>query len=224
MRTREDGGATLSPGPDRQTEFPIALETFARAKLVRAPFEYVVVPGFVPRDIARAAAASFPDSYHPGVLPVPSVAPDTAFGALLRAVRSPEVTRAFGQKFGLPLSTDTLMVTMRARTRTIDGTIHTDSESKIVTALIYLNDSWDDPGGRLRLLRGPDDIDDMIAEVPPEAGTLIAFHRSDCSWHGHKPFEGVRRSIMLNWMTDAATARRELRRHWVTDRIKRMFG
>jgi hypothetical protein len=73
-------------------------------------------------------------------------------------------------------------------------------------------------------LRGPNDIDDMIAEVPPEAGTLIAFRRSSRSWHGHKPYDGVRRAIMLNWMIDAATARRELRRHAVSAGIKRLFG
>ena len=44
----------------------------------------------------------------------------------------------------------------------------------------------------------------MIAEVPPLAGTLLAFRRSENSWHGHKPFDGLRRAIMLNWMTTAA--------------------
>jgi Rps23 Pro-64 3,4-dihydroxylase Tpa1-like proline 4-hydroxylase len=116
------------------------------------------------------------------------------------------------------------MITLRARTRPIDGRIHTDSETKLVTALIYLNGDWTEPGGRLRLLRGPDDLEDMIAEVPPMAGTLLAFRRSDCSWHGHKPFDGERRAIMLNWMVDAATARRELRRHAVSAGIKRLFG
>jgi len=139
-------------------------------------------------------------------------------------VRSSAVTEAFGEKFGLALNTETLMVTLRARTRPADGTIHTDSETKRITALIYLNNDWEDAGGRLRLLHGPDDIEDMIAEVPPEAGTLIAFRRSGRSWHGHKPFDGVRRAIMLNWMVDAATARRELRRHAVSAGVKRLFG
>jgi len=33
----------------------------------------------------------------------------------------------------------------------------------------------------------------MIVEVPPSDGTLVAFKRSDNSWHGHKPFSGKRR-------------------------------
>jgi hypothetical protein len=59
--------------------------------------------------------------------------------------------------------------------------------------------------------------------VPPIAGTLIAFRRTENSWHGHHPFVGVRRSIMLNWMVDAAAARRELRRHAVTAGLKTLF-
>jgi SM-20-related protein len=142
----------------------------------------------------------------------------------LHALRDPLVTAVFATKFDLELSTESLMVTLRARTRPFDGVIHTDSETKLVTALIYLNSDWTNEGGRLRLLRGPNDIDDMIAEVPPEAGTLIAFRRSNRSWHGHKPFAGERRSIMLNWMVNPATARRELRRHMVSAGMKRLFG
>ena len=200
------------------------LDRFADTPLTREPFEFLVVPGFVPRAVAEAAALSFAAPDLPGVLPAPRAEPDTAFGRLLHTLRQPALTRAFGRKFGLTLSTDTMMITLRARTRPFDGVIHTDSETKIITALIYLNNDWDDAGGRLRLLRGPNDIDDMIAEVPPEAGTLIAFRRSSRSWHGHKPYDGVRRAIMLNWMVDAATARRELRRHAVSAGIKRLFG
>jgi hypothetical protein len=203
---------------------PIAYELLAQAKTVREPFEYLVVPGFVPHDTARAVAAAFPGPSMPGVLPAPEPPPDNAFGDLLRALHSPRLSFAMGAKFGLTLDPGTLMVTLRSRTRPVDGRIHTDSETKVITALIYLNSGWSDPGGRLRLLRGPDDIEDMIAEVPPMAGTLLAFRRTDRSWHGHKPFDGERRAIMLNWMVNAATARRELRRHAVSAGIKRLFG
>lgn len=199
-------------------------QRFATTPLQRWPFDYLVVPAFVPRPLALAAAAAFPGPDLPGVLPAPVAPADDAFGHLLRALRSEDLTRAFAEKFGLPLTTDQLMVTLRARTRPIDGRIHVDSPSKVVTALIYLNDGWSpDAGGQLRLLRGPHDLEDMIAEVPPMAGTLLAFRRSDHSWHGHKPFEGRRQAVMFNWMTDAATARRELRRHALSAGIKRLF-
>jgi len=203
---------------------PVDLARFHDTPLTRTPFDHIVVPGFVPHDAAVAAAAAFPGPDLPGVLPAPTETGSDPFGRLLHCLRSNEVTEAFGEKFGLELDPATLMVTLRARTRSADGSIHTDSETKVVTALIYLNDTWSNDGGRLRLLRGPEDIDDMIAEVPPLAGTLIAFRRTPNSWHGHRPYEGVRRAIMLNWMTDAATARRELRRHVVSAGFKSLFG
>ncbi len=197
---------------------------FAATPLQRDPFEFLVVPGFVPAPVALAAAETFPGPDLPGVLPAPTVAPNSAFGRLLATLRGERLTGAFAEKFGRTLSTDRLMVTLRSRTRLGDGRIHNDSATKVITALIYLNGAWGDTGGQLRLLRGPHDIDDVIAEVPPLAGTLIAFARSDRSWHGHKPFEGQRRAIMLNWMTDAATARREWRRHALSAGVKRLFN
>jgi hypothetical protein len=178
----------------------------------------------VPPSAAQAAAASFAAPNLPGVLPPPQPPPVTPFGDLLVALQDSRLTAAFAEKFDLRLSPAQLMVTLRARTRPVDGRIHTDSPTKLVTALIYLNDGWGDGGGRLRLLRGPNDIDDMIAEVQPLAGTLVAFRRTANSWHGHKPFEGPRRAIMLNWMTTAAGARREARRHRLSARLKHWFG
>lgn len=197
---------------------------FEDTPLTRVPFDHLVVPGFLEEQAATAVARSFPPLDLPGVLPVPARLADDAFGRLMRELRDPAITRAFAAKFDVSLDPATLMITLRARTRPVDGQIHTDSETKIVTALIYLNTEWSSPGGRLRLLRGPDDIEDMVAEVPPVAGTLIAFRRTDNSWHGHKPFDGVRRSIMLNWMVDAATMRRESRRHALSASVKSLFA
>jgi hypothetical protein len=94
----------------------------------------------------------------------------------------------------------------------------------MVTALLYFNETWEAAGGRLRLLRGPDDLQDMIAEVPPDSGTLIAFRRSDRSFHGHEPFVGVRRYVMINWMASTFAAKRELLRHRISATAKRAFA
>jgi hypothetical protein len=199
-------------------------DRFATTPLAHAPYEHMVVPEFLPRAASVAAAASFPAPDLPGVLPAPTAPNDDACGRLLTELRAPRLTQVFAEKYGLALSTDTLMITLRARTRPQDGRIHTDSESKVITALIYLNDDWDSAGGRLRILRGGNDIDDMAAEVPPIAGTLITFRRSDRSWHGHKPFDGPRKAIMLNWMVDTAAARRETLRHAVSAGVKSLFS
>ena len=76
------------------------------------------------------------------------------------------------------------------------------------------------PAGRLRLLRRPDDLDDYAAEVPPLAGTMVAFRRSATSFHGHHAHVGARRSIQLNWVTNAGVVRRELGRHRWSARLK----
>lgn len=116
------------------------------------------------------------------------------------------------------------MITIRAHSHKTDGNIHTDAPVKKGTALIYLNEEWDSAGGRLRLLRNPDDIEDYAAEVPPDSRTLLLFRRSDNSWHGHKPFVGPRRTVQINWVTDAAMASKRYRRVTVTRRVRRWLG
>jgi SM-20-related protein len=101
-----------------------------------------------------------------------------------------------------------------------DGGIHTDSKTKIITVLLYLNEHWGDEGGRLRLLRNGTDLDSYVAEVPPTNGTLLLFRRSDNSWHGHKPYEGPRRAIQFNWVTSEDVVRKEQGRHRLSTRVK----
>ena len=79
------------------------------------------------------------------------------------------------------------MCTVRGYLQRKVGSIHTDSKTKIITVLLYLNDDWSHEGGRLRLLRSGTDLEDYFAEVPPTQGTLLVFRRADNSWHGHKP-------------------------------------
>jgi len=112
------------------------------------------------------------------------------------------------------------MITLRGYSDGKDGGIHTDSASKLITVLIYMNPDWDEAAGRLRLLRGPDDLSDYVAEVPPLAGTMVAFRRSAASYHGHCAHIGRRRSIQLNWVTDDGVVRRELGRHVWSARLK----
>jgi SM-20-related protein len=126
------------------------------------------------------------------------------------------------EKFDIDLAGRPTMITVRARTRATDGTIHTDTESKLITVLIYFNQSWDVDGGRLRILRRPDRLDDFAEEVSPYGGTLLAFRRSTRSWHGHEPFDGPRRAIQLNWVTDQGTVDRELARHRVSAFFKKL--
>ena len=76
----------------------------------------------------------------------------------------------------------------------------------------------------MRLLRSPDDLSDYVAEVPPDRGTLLLFRNGPNAWHGFEPFEGPRRVIQVNWVTDESVVRREGARHQFSAFMKRLFG
>ncbi len=198
------------------------LDAFRKTTLIRDPFDFVVVPDFLKREAKLSIEADFPRIVQPGLFPVSELTCGPAFAALLEELRGPEFEAAVSEKFGIELSTRPLMITVRGRCQRRDGQIHTDTPWKLMTVLLYLNDRWEHEGGRLRVLRSPN-LEDMVAEVPPEWGMLVAFRPSDRSWHGHKPFEGERRYIMLNWVTDQRVVDRELARHRRSARLKRWF-
>jgi len=198
------------------------LDRFAATPLVRQPFDHLIVPGFLTAEGLALVDRSFPAIDAPGSFPAAALDHDDEFETVLDTLQGPELTAAMAAKFEVDLAGRPTMVTLRGQCQARDGRIHTDSTTKIITVLIYMNDGWEAEGGRLRLLRGPDDLEDMVAEVPPQAGTLLAFRRSDTSFHGHKPFVGRRRSIQLNWVTDAGVVRHELARHRMSARVKRV--
>lgn len=199
------------------------LARFAATELRHEPFDHLMVRGFVRPEACAAVKATFPRIDRGGSFPASAFACDPSFAAFLEELQGPAVTQAFAEKFSIDLSGRPTMVTLRGQSRAKDGRIHTDSRSKLVTALIYLNDDWGAEGGRLRLLHGPDDISNYALEVTPEQGTLLAFRCTENAYHGHKPFVGRRLSIQLNWLTDAAVLKRELARHRFSAWSKRLL-
>ncbi len=198
------------------------LEKFRATPLTRDPFNFLIVPGFLQGEARDALNADFPVIAKPGSYPASEVSFGRNFEALLEEIQGPEFQTAVEEKFGIDLTGRPTMVTVRGRCQQKDGRIHTDTETKIITVLIYMNQGWENETGRLRLLRSADDLSDMITEVPPEWGTLLAFRRSDNSYHGHKPFVGERRAIQLNWVTEHSVVEHELSRHRISARLKRL--
>lgn len=190
------------------------------------PFNFFAVPGALPVEALKRAQADFPIIRAPGIFPLSELSYGPAFAELIDAVRSSDLEDIMAEKFKVDLSGKPIMITVRGHCRKTDGKIHTDTESKVVTCLLYLNDPWEDTGGRLRLLRKADDLEDVITEIPPNGGTLVAFKRSGNSFHGHKPYEGPRRYVMFNWITNEAAMNRELSRHRFSAKLKRLnpFG
>jgi SM-20-related protein len=189
------------------------------------PFPHVVVPGFVPPATLDAVLVDLPSLGRRGSFPVDAVRLGPAAAALMTAMQGPELRTSIERLFGLDLHDSPTMVTLRGWTSERDGRIHCDSLAKRVTVLLYLNretEAWNRREGCLRLLRGPDDLEDFAVEVPPVNGTLLVFPNGPASWHGHRPFVGQRYSVQLNYMTTDDKARSEMRRHRISAFVKRL--
>src|SRR5206468_10404213 len=117
--------------------------------------------------------------------------------ALFDALDGPEFRKAVEQKFGLELEGRPTMFTLRGRCDARDGRIHTDSKKKIITVLLYLNEAWQEEGGRLRLLKSAEDLNAVVAEVSPKFGTLLVFRRAHNSWQGHEQYDGPRKVVQM---------------------------
>ena len=202
------------------------LERLRASPLQRDPFDHVIVENFVPAEHARDLIADFPPLGGHGSFPLARETCGTAFARLAAELEGEGLRRAIEDKFAIDLTGRPTMITLRGFSDGKDGRIHTDSATKLITVLLYLNPVWREEAGRLRLLRGPDDLEDYAAEVPPLAGAMVAFRRSTASFHGHRPHVGERRVIQLNWVTDSAVVRRETARHRWSARIKALnpFG
>ena len=119
---------------------------------------------------------------------------------LVEELEGDEFKAILENKLGVDLKDAEVITTLRGFSRFKDGKIHTDSQSKIVTVLLYLNKNWDNEIGNLRLLKKNNDLENYIQEISSEYGNLVAFKVTDNCWHGFMPFEGKRLSIQLNYI------------------------
>jgi hypothetical protein len=186
------------------------------------PYDYLVVPNFVVANRFDDVLRDYPATPGPGSHPLPELSIRGHFRALLDELNGSEFRNVIEDKFGIDLHARPTMFTVRGECRLSDGKIHTDSVTKLITVLLYMNETWDEDGGRLRILRNGTDLNDYVEEVPPHGGTLLVFRRSDRSWHGHEPFQGQRRAIQMNWVTDKSVVAREQGRHRISTTIKKL--
>ena len=97
--------------------------------------------------------------------------------AWLAQLERSEFADAIGARLGIErLSQYPTLVTLCDALNKRHGTIHTDSRSKVATALIYFNDTWPDTSdGCLRFLSRIDDIDATVTdEVKPLFGNFVS--------------------------------------------------
>jgi hypothetical protein len=200
------------------------IDKLRRAKLETDPYLYTIVPGFLSADTVARINATYPKIDKGGSYPIESLEAGMAIKEVIEELDGPQFERAIEEKFDVDLAGRPKMYSLRGYTRAKDGQIHTDSKDKIITVLLYLNENWQQPGGRLRILKNGRDVDDFAAEVPPDNGTLLVFKRSESSWHGHHPFEGPRRSLQMNWMTSEGSKGFHAIRHKLSAAMKKLMA
>jgi len=192
------------------------------APLKREPYPYLVTSQAILPESLAAVVRDFPPIAHPGSIPVAQSRPGPAFEQLLQELEGEAFRRLLAERFELPLDGYPIMTTVRGVMRSKDGRIHTDSRTKVITVLLYLNASWEGEGGHLRILRGGDDIEDYVEEIPPLAGTMVVFQVTDNCWHGHKPVVGKRQSIQMNYLTGGGARDKHQFFHNLSARLKRL--
>ena len=198
------------------------IDKLRAAELETEPYLFTLVPGFLSPDSVKRINATYPKIEKGGSFPIEMLEENMAIKEVIDELDGPEFEKAIADKFNVDLADRPKMYSLRGYTRAKDGQIHTDSKDKIITVLLYLNDNWHQPGGRLRILKNGHDVDDYAAEVPPDNGTLLVFKRSDNSWHGHHPFEGPRRSQQMNWMTSEGSKGWHKVRHTISAAVKKL--
>ena len=198
------------------------MDAISAAAVRKTPYPHMCVRPAVQKSALQNLIEDFPVLVGPGSFPLASCGVAGHFAALVEELQSARFCDLIGRKFEIDLSAKPTLITVRGACRLEDGAIHTDSPSKIITILLYLNHQWEGQGGRLKILSCGDSLDSAVDEIAPSGGNLLVFRRGEHSWHGHAPYEGVRRVVQMNWMTSRALALKEFWRHRLSTVVKKI--
>src|SRR5262249_48943083 len=119
------------------------LEAFDRTPLQHDPCDHVIVERFVPPEALAAINRDYPKIADPGNFPPEGLSYGPACEMLVKELHSPELRAHVAAKFGVDLGDPLhLEMTFRRFSDEADGAVHNDSRVKVVTALIYFNETW----------------------------------------------------------------------------------
>lgn len=187
------------------------------------PYPYVVIPHFLKSEGMADLVKNFPNIANRGSIPADSIVDNPIFQQFIAEMEGPALRLWVAEKFSIDLTDKPTMLTLRGQTTERDGFIHTDSKSKLMTVLLYMNETWDAEGGRLRLLKNKHSLEDYVEEISPLAGTCVIFRVTPNCWHGHKAFIGRRLSLQLNYLAGDAALTKHLNHHRLTAWLKKYF-
>jgi len=200
------------------------LDALQDKQVEAAPFPHICIDNFLNLESQDALAASFPKVTLNGSVPLQQLDYGGVFAMLMQEMQSDALRELIAKKFTIDLTNRPPLVTVRGNARQKDGRIHTDTKSKLMTILLYLNPTWESEAGRLRLLRNGHDIEAYDKEIAPTFGRCLIFKVTPDCWHGHKPYVGQRRAIQLNYVVDESAVERHLARHNKSAKWKRFWS
>ena len=198
------------------------LDALQSAPLNTDPYPYFTVPHSIQEQAVGAVINDFPKIQDGGSYKLDDVKYGPEFDNLLKSLDTPEFRKILCDKFDVDVMDLPMMITLRGYSRKKDGRIHTDSKTKVLTILIYLNEDWTAETGRLRVLRSADDMEDYVAEIVPGPGSMMAFKVTDNGWHGYPAFEGQRQSIQINFLTSEAANSKHRFFHGLSAKLKKL--
>lgn len=196
------------------------LNAIDAARVKTTPYPYFTVERVINDHALRNVLEAFPDIDMGGSFNLDDVSITPEFQQFLDAIDSNDFRARIHDKLGVDVSDRPMMMTLRGYSRKKDGRIHTDSKTKLVTVLIYLNEDWQADTGRLRVLNSADDMNDYVEELTPGPGSMIAFKITDNCWHGYPSFEGTRRSIQINFLASEKASRKHRFFHGLSAKLK----
>lgn len=202
----------------------LKLDELRHTMVKSQPFPYLVVPQIIEEKFLPQLIADLPEIRHPGSFPVAEANGGALFQSLINELEGDAMRKIIAEKFQLELNGLPLFTTLRGMMRNKDGAIHCDSKTKVIALLLYLNETWEQPGGRLRMLRNGKDINDYAEEISPTLGRLVAFKVTDNCWHGHLPVEGKRLSIQMHYLVGKGAKGKHQFFHTLSARLKKGLG
>lgn len=191
------------------------------------PFPFMIAHGQLPDEARGDLERDFPRYSGAGFFPYDPADCGPAVNVLVDNLTTSAFADTIGQQLGIEnLGEYPTLVTLCRSLNRRHGTIHTDSKSKVATALLYLNSQWPDTSdGCLRFLNSIDNIDDLAApELKPLYGEFAVFKRAENSFHGHLPYQGERRVIQVAWLASQEDVLRKTKRGKFSRLFKKLAG
>jgi hypothetical protein len=194
-------GAKRFEQPYRHWLLTACLDPASATAVNVLPFEAPALGGVSGRREIHNNTRKYFDAENQAAFPV--------IAAVSEAFQSPRITRTVERTFGTTLSGTYLRIEYAQDTDGFWLEPHTDLGVKLFTLLLYVSD---DPR---HLDLGTDIYDTAKAHVgrsPFLPNSAMVFVPSDITYHGFEPrkIEGVRKSIIVNYVTSDWRAREQL--------------